>query len=55
MAVMAVIDHHVDTRTAPHRTAPTLNLGLVLDAPACGPNAKSDGVRVRAPLRGLAW
>lgn len=34
---------------APHRTAPTLNLGLVLDAPAGGPNAKSDGVRVRAP------
>lgn len=34
---------------APHRTAPTLNLGLVLDAPAGGPNVKSDGVRVRAP------
>ena len=48
---MAVIDHHVDTRTAP-----TLNLGLVLDAPAGDPNAKSDGVRVRVlPLRGLAW
>ena len=53
---MAVIDHHVDTRSALHCTAPALNLGLVLDAPACDPNAKSNGVRVRVlPLRGLAW